>query len=196
VDAPLAPRGRDAARSRAACRRRDASPGPSLWVARRADSRPRRAARWPQVKDFETFRSKLPAGTQLFVAKNTLVKKAIAGTPYEALGSACVGPNAFLFSGEDVASSIKAFNDMAKAVKKSRNMELMWNGGVMDGKFIAPKDIGKLESLPTKKQLIGQIAGAIKQVTTKVARGVNGVALKLAYGTKAIADGKSDLIKA
>jgi large subunit ribosomal protein L10 len=167
-----------------------------VGVALRADAPARRRALCPQVKDFETFRSKLPAGTELFVAKNTLVKKAIAGTPYEALGSACVGPNAFLFSGEDVASSIKAFNDMAKVVKKARNMELTWNGGVMDGKFIAPKDIGKLESLPTKKELIGQIARAVKQVTTKVARGVNGVSLKLAYGTKAIADGKSELIKA
>ncbi len=148
------------------------------------------------MKDFETFRKKLPAGTELVVAKNTLMKKAIAGTQYEALGEACVGPNAFLFSGEDVATSIKAFNDMAKAVKKAKNMELQWNGGVLDGKFVKPKDIGKLESLPTKKQLIGQIAVAIKQVTTKVARGTNGVALKLAYGTKAIADGKSDVIKA
>ena len=85
---------------------------------------------------------------------------------------------------------------MAKVVKKSKGMELQWNGGVMDGKFVKPADITKLESLPTKKQLIGQIAGAIKQVTTKVARGVNGVALKTAYGVKAIADGKSELIKA
>ena len=85
---------------------------------------------------------------------------------------------------------------MAKAVKKSKGMELQWNGGVMDGKFVKPADIAKLESLPTKKQLIGQIAGAIKQVTTKVARGVNGVSLKTAYGIKALADGKSDLIKA
>ena len=85
---------------------------------------------------------------------------------------------------------------MAQAVKKSKGMELSWNGGVMDGKFINGKEITKLESLPTKKQLIGQIAGAIKQVTTKVARGVNGVSLKAAYGVKAIADGQSDLIKA
>jgi hypothetical protein len=62
------------------------------------------ASRAPQVKDFEIFRSKLPKGTELFVAKNTLVKKVIAGTTYEPLGAACVGPNAFLFSGEDVAS--------------------------------------------------------------------------------------------
>ena len=163
----------------------------------------------------ETFRKKLPAGTELLVAKNTLVKKAIAGTRHEALSEACVGPNAFVFSGEDVAGVIKAFNDMAKAVKKSKGMELAWNGGVMDGRFVAPKDISKLESLPTKKQLIGQIAGALKQVTTKVARGVSGVSYKLAYGVKAvrgettasvaptthaispqIADGKSEVIKA
>jgi large subunit ribosomal protein L10 len=92
--------------------------------------------------------------------------------------------------------SIKAFNDMAKSVKKAKGMELTWNGGVMDGKFVKPADIAKLESLPTKKQLIGQIAGAIKQVTTKVARGTNGVALKMAYGVKAIADGKSEIVKA
>jgi large subunit ribosomal protein L10 len=148
------------------------------------------------VKDFEQFRKKLPAGTELVVATNTLMKKAIEGTPYEPLGPACVGPNAFLFSGEDVAGNIKAFNDMAKTLKKARGMELEWTGGCMDGKFVAPKDISKLESLPTKKELIGKIAASLKQVTTKVARGVNGVAGKLAYGTKAIADGKSELIKA
>lgn len=149
-----------------------------------------------QVKDFETFRKKLPAGTELVVAKNTLMVKAIENTKYAALGPACVGPNAFLFTGEDVATSIKAFNEMAKSVKKAKGMELLWNGGVLDGKFVAPKDIGKLESLPSKQQLIGQIARAIKQVTTKVARGTNGVAAKLAYGTKALADGKSSIIKA
>ena len=148
------------------------------------------------MKDFETFRKKLPAGTELIVAKNTLMAKAVEGTSYAALSEACVGPNAFLFSGEDVASSIKAFNEMAKVVKKAKGMELTWNGGVLDGKFVAPKDIGKLENLPTKKQVIGQVARAIKQVTTKIARGTNGVASKLAYGTKAIADGKSDVIKA
>jgi len=149
-----------------------------------------------QVKDFELFRSKLPATTKLFVCKNTLMIKATSGTPYAPLEAACVGPNAFLFSGEDVASNIKAFNEMAKVLKKAKGMELEWTGGVMDGKYVAPKDINKLESLPTKKQLIGQIAGAIKQVTTKVARATNGVSTKMAYGVKALADGKSELIKA
>lgn len=144
----------------------------------------------------ETFRKKLPSGAELLVAKNTLVKKAIQGTKHEPLGPACAGPNAFIFSGEEVAGTIKAFNEMAKAVKKAKQMELQWNGAVMDGRFVEPKDINKLEGLPTKKQLIGQVAGALKQVTTKVARGVNGVTLKLAYGVKALADGKSEAIKA
>ena len=55
-----------------------------------------------QVKDFETFRKKLPAGVQLVVAKNTLIEKAIEGTRFEPLKQACKGTNAFLFSGEEV----------------------------------------------------------------------------------------------
>lgn len=56
-----------------------------------------------QVKDFETFRKKLPQGVELIVAKNTLVEKAVEGTPYAPLKAACKGTNAFLFSGEEVA---------------------------------------------------------------------------------------------
>ena len=55
------------------------------------------------MKDFETFRKKLPAGTTLLVVKNTLVEKAIEGTKFEPLKAACKGPNAFIFSGEEVA---------------------------------------------------------------------------------------------
>lgn len=147
------------------------------------------------VKDFENFRKKLPAGVELIVAKNTLVEKAVAGTKFEPLQAACKGPNAFLFSGEEVAPSIKAFNEMQKLLKK-RNLEIEWTGGVMDGAFVTGKDIAKLENLPTKKQLIGRIAGAIKQVTTKVAVGTKQITTKVAYGVKEISEGKSDLIKA
>lgn len=56
-----------------------------------------------QVKDFETFRKKLPQGVELIVAKNTLVEKAIEGTKFAPLKAACKGTNAFLFAGEEVA---------------------------------------------------------------------------------------------
>lgn len=56
------------------------------------------------MKDFETFRKKLPDGVELIVAKNTLVEKAVEGTKFEPLKAACTGTNAFLFCGEDIAA--------------------------------------------------------------------------------------------
>ena len=49
--------------------------------------------------------------------------------------------------------------------------------------------VKKLESMPTKLELIATIARLINQVPTKVARGINQVPTKLAYGVKALADG-------
>ena len=65
-----------------------------------------------------------------------------------------------------------------------------------DGNYVPAKDIASLENLPTKTQLIGKIAGSIKQVTTKLAVGTRAITAKVAYGVKEIADGKSELIKA
>ena len=42
----------------------------------------------------------------------------------------------------------------------------------------------KLKDFPTKTELIGQVAGAIKQVTTKLAVGIKQVPTKLAIGIK------------
>lgn len=46
------------------------------------------------------------------------------------------------------------------------------------------KDVSKLESMPTKKQLIGKIAGSIKQITTKIPLGLKQVTAKVAYGAR------------
>ena len=71
-----------------------------------------------------------------------------------------------------------------------------FTGAVLDGKFVDAKGIVALEKLPTKKDLITMIACGIKQVPTKLARATKGVPSDLAYGVKAIADGKSDVIQA
>jgi hypothetical protein len=49
---------------------------------------------------------------------------------------------------------------------------------------VTGKDVGKLESLPTKKQLIGKIASSIKQITTKIPIGIKQITCKVAYGAR------------
>lgn len=63
-----------------------------------------------QVKQFQDLRAKLPESTTLLVMKNSLLEKAIDGTPFEALKPSMTGMNAFLFvHSEEIPPALKPF---------------------------------------------------------------------------------------
>jgi large subunit ribosomal protein L10 len=148
-----------------------------------------------QVKEMIKFRRALPEGANLLVTKNTLMTKASEGTKWEPISECATGMNAWLFVDENIAPAIKSINTLKKEWSKG-GVEVEFTGAVLDGKFVDAKGIVALEKLPTKKDLITMIACGIKQVPTKLARATKGVPSDLAYGVKAIADGKSDVIQA
>jgi len=147
------------------------------------------------VNEMIKFRRELPEGSHLVVAKNTLMVKASEETKFAPIAECAVGMNAWLFVDENVAPCVKGIKKLTKEWQKE-GLDVDFSGAVLDGKYIEPKDMGPLEKLPTKKDLIAKVAVCIKQVPTKMARGTKGVPLKLAYGIKAVADGDSDLINA
>ncbi|MGC8711038.1 MAG: 50S ribosomal protein L10, partial [Leptodesmis sp.] len=91
--------------------------------------------------------------------------------------------SAFLLIKDDVGGALKAYQDFQKASKKT---EL--RGGVMEGRALTQADVKAIADLPSKEQLIAQIAGAINGVTTKLAVGINQVPASLARAIQAIAD--------
>ena len=99
------------------------------------------------------------------------------------------GSNAFLLVKEDIGSAIKAYQAFQKASKKTEV-----RGGVMEGKLLSESDVKALGDLPSKEQLMAQIAGAINGVATKLAVGINEVPGSLARALKAYAekDGSTD----
>ncbi|PSC71630.1 50S ribosomal L10 [Micractinium conductrix] len=150
------------------------------------------------VKQIQDFRRSLPADTKLLVCKNTLMRVAadkVGG--WEELMPATKGDNAWMFVNEEVISeSFKAYVAFEKKLlegvpkdERATARPLDVSGGVMDGKGLDYVAVKKLESMPTKLELIATIARLINQVPTKVARGINQVPTKLAYGVKALADG-------
>ena len=141
------------------------------------------------------FRRQLPEGAHLLVTKNTLMVKASEGTKWEPISECCTGMNAWLFVDENIAPAIKSVKALQKDWKKG-GIEVEFTGAVLDGKFVDTNGIDALEKLPTKKDLITMVAVGIKQVPTKLARATKGVPSNIAYGVKAIADGKSDIIQA
>jgi large subunit ribosomal protein L10 len=125
-----------------------------------------------------------PKGGTCTVTKNTLMGKAIAGDAnWTALEPLLVGSSAFLVLKGDIGGSIKAYYEFQKATKKT---EL--NGGAMEGKTLSGADVKAIGDLPSKEQLMAQIAGALNSVTAKIAIGVKEVPASVARGLQARVD--------
>lgn len=126
----------------------------------------------------------LPTGTVCKVTKNTLMRIAIADDAnWEPMSQFLKESSAFLLVKEDVGGALKAYQAFQKAAKKS---EL--RGGVMEGRALSQNEVKAIADLPSKEELMAQIAGAINGVATKLAVGINEVPASLARALQAHAD--------
>ncbi|MFQ3616132.1 MAG: 50S ribosomal protein L10 [Cyanobacteriota bacterium] len=141
------------------------------------------------VAEITDLRRRLrPSGTECKVTKNTLMRIAVQGDEtWEPITALCKESSAFLLIKEDVGGAIKAYQEFQKASKKT-----VIRGGVMEGRALTEDDVKAIGDLPSKEQLMGQIAGAINAVATKVAVGIKEVPSSLARVTQAIADKNKD----
>ncbi|MBE9000608.1 50S ribosomal protein L10 [Nostoc sp. LEGE 12447] len=137
------------------------------------------------VSEITDLRRRLrPSGTVCKVTKNTLMGIAIEGDEkWQPLSELLNGSSAFLLVKDDFSSAIKAYQEFQKVTKKT---EL--RGGVLEGRLLKEPDVKVLGDLPSKEQLIAQIAGAINALATKIAVGINEVPGSLARALKAVAD--------
>ncbi|MFB2876015.1 50S ribosomal protein L10 [Floridanema aerugineum] len=125
-----------------------------------------------------------PKGASCKVTKNTLMGIAVDGdTKWQPLEEFLKGSSAFLLVKDDLGGAIKAYQDFQKATKKTA-----LRGGVMDGKALSEADVKAIADLPSKEQLMAQIAGALNAVTAKIAIGINEVPASVARGLQAYAD--------
>ena len=145
------------------------------------------------VKEMQQLRNLIraaaTAGVDAFIVlkvyKNTLVHLALAEAELPTLDDMLAGPSAFVFSGNDVAASAKALKTFAKA---NENLEI--KGGLMEGAAVSAAEVEAIASLPSREQLMAQIAGAISGVARGLATTINGVPRGLAQVVKAVAEQK------
>jgi large subunit ribosomal protein L10 len=123
-----------------------------------------------------------PTGTVCKVAKNTLMRKAIAShEQWQPIEPFLKGASACLLVKEDIAGAIKAYQSFQKETKKT---EL--RGGVLEGRALTQADLKAIADLPSREVLLAQIAGAINGVATKLAVGIKEVPQSLGRAIKAI----------
>jgi large subunit ribosomal protein L10 len=131
----------------------------------------------------ELRRSLRAAGGDFKVFKNTLVKRAIAGTSHEALGDLLIGPTGIAFVQGDVSAVAKALKTFADA-----NPALVVKGGVLDGAPLDPSALKALASLPSREVMLAKLAGLIQSPMSSLAGLMKAVPQSLAYGLRALID--------
>lgn len=137
------------------------------------------------VAEISDLRRRLrPTGTTCTVAKNTLMRIAVDGNAtWQPMTEFLAQSTAILCVKDDLGGAIKAYQEFQKVSKKT---EL--RGGVMEGRALNPDNVKAIGDLPSKEQLMAQIAGALNSITAKVAIGINEVPGSLARAIKAISE--------
>jgi large subunit ribosomal protein L10 len=138
------------------------------------------------VTQMTDLRSKARAsGVYMRVVKNTLARKALAGTAFESMGAVLKGPLVLAFSKDDPGAAARVIKDFAKANDKLVPTNLSIGGAVLTA-----KDLERVASLPTKEQALSQLLGVIKAPIQKLVATIQAPQVKFVRTVVAIRDQK------
>jgi large subunit ribosomal protein L10 len=101
-------------------------------------------------------------GVYLRVVKNTLARKAVAGTPFECIAPALKGPVVLAFSHDDPGAAARIVKAFAKD-----NEKLVTTLISLGGQLLKPADIDRVASMPTRAQALSQLLGVLKAPIAK-----------------------------
>lgn len=105
------------------------------------------------------------------VYKNTLMKRAIAGTEFEPLGDAMKGPSAIAISKTDATAPGRI---LKKAIKDFNKME--FKASVVEGTFYDKEGTEQIASIPSRDELLAKFMGSIQSPVSKFVRTLAAIA--------------------
>lgn len=105
------------------------------------------------------------SGVYMRVVRNTLARRAMAGTHFECLTSVFTGPTLIAFSNEHPGAAARLFKEFAKGQDK---FEI--KAAAFEGNFLAANQIDILATLPTYDEAISQLMSVMQGVTSKFVR--------------------------
>jgi large subunit ribosomal protein L10 len=104
------------------------------------------------------------AGVTISVLKNTLARRAVAGSAFEVAGDKMTGPLIYGFS-EDAVAAAKVMAEFSKI-----NDKLVLRSGVYAGKSLDVDGVKQLASIPSKEVLLAQLLGLMQSPVSRTAR--------------------------
>ena len=128
------------------------------------------------AKDQELRRQLREAGVSYAVVKNTLARKAAAGTPLEPMADQFKGVTAVALSTSDPVGLSKAISKFAKG-----NAEVFsFKAGLVEGKVVELTQVEAIASLPSREELLSKVLFLINAQAQRLATVINAVPRNLA----------------
>lgn len=137
-------------------------------------------------KDQELRNQLREAGVTYTVVKNTLARKAAAGTVFEQAAEHFKGVTALALSEQDPVNLSKAISKFTKANPDTFTFKV----GIVEGKVVALGDVEAIASLPSKEELISKIMFLINCQAQRLATVLSAVPRNLAIVVKQIGEQK------
>ena len=125
------------------------------------------------VADETKMRKELrEAGVEYMVVKNTMLRRAVAGTQYEALAEYFKGDTAIALSAEDPAAAARILCKGADADKTKR---FAVTGGFCDGQVLDAAGVKSLSTMPNREGLLSMLAGSLNGIIGGLAVAIQGI---------------------
>jgi large subunit ribosomal protein L10 len=137
------------------------------------------------VEDMTVLRKKArDSGVYFRVLKNTLVRRAVADTPFKSLADQMIGPLAYGISSDPVAAA-KLLHEFSKT-----NERLVIKGGAMPNVMMSASEVAVLAKMPSRQELLATLLGTMQAPVTKFVRTLNEVPGKFVRALAAVRDQK------
>jgi len=125
------------------------------------------------------------SGVYLRVLKNSLARRAVAGTAFEPLAEQLTGPLIYGISADPVTAA-KALAGFAKS-----NDKLVIKAGALPNSLLNQEGVKALATMPSREELLSKLLGTMQAPIAQFVRTLNEVPTKFARGLAAVRDQKA-----
>jgi large subunit ribosomal protein L10 len=134
------------------------------------------------AKDQELRNQLREAGVKYAVVKNTLARKAAAGTPFEQMADQFKGVTAVALSSGDPVGLSKAIAKFTKANPDIFSFKV----GLVEGRVVELKEVESIASLPSREELISKVLFLINAQAQRLVTVLQAVPRNLAVVTEQV----------
>lgn len=121
------------------------------------------------------------------VYKNTMVNLALKELGYEGYEEYLSGPNAFVFSKEDMVAGPKIAQKFSES-----NDKFVIKAGLMDGKTMDAEGVKQLSKMPSKEVLLSMVLRALQGPISGLANVCQGTIRSVVYALNAVKEKKEE----